>query len=53
VRRLSGPGAAVQVSERGGVEPVWAPDGRRLLYRTGRHLVVASRRPAARAVGCR
>jgi Tol biopolymer transport system component len=27
------------VSSGGGAEPVWAPDGRALYYRTGEHLV--------------
>jgi len=34
VRPLPGPGARVQISIRGGREPVWSPDGRRLFYRT-------------------
>ncbi len=34
VQPLSGPEARVQVSTRGGTEPVWARDGRRLFYRT-------------------
>lgn len=35
VRSLSGDGDVVQVSQNGGTEPVWGPDGRELLYRTG------------------
>jgi Tol biopolymer transport system component len=42
VRPFPGPGLAVQVSEANGTEPMWAPDGRRLFYRTGRALVAAS-----------
>ena len=42
VRPFPGPGAAVQLSEHGGVEPVWARDGRRLFYRTGRVMFAAS-----------
>ena len=37
-----GPGGRVQVSSDGGVEPVWSRDGRRLLYRTGRHVMGAT-----------
>jgi hypothetical protein len=33
VRPYPGPGAAVQVSDSGGVEPAWSPDGRRIYYR--------------------
>jgi hypothetical protein len=33
VRPLSGPGAAVKVSDGGGAEPAWSPDGRRIYYR--------------------
>jgi Tol biopolymer transport system component len=42
VRPFPGPGAPVQVSDGGGTEPMWAPDGRRLFYRQGRALVAAS-----------
>ncbi|GJG89175.1 hypothetical protein tb265_43560 [Gemmatimonadetes bacterium T265] len=42
VRPFPGPGAAVQVSDAGGVEPLWAPGGGRLFYRTGRQFVAAS-----------
>jgi serine/threonine-protein kinase len=31
-RRFSGSGAAVQVSDGGGTEPAWSPDGRRIYY---------------------
>jgi Tol biopolymer transport system component len=34
VQPLPGPGAKVQVSIRGGTEPVWSRDGRRLFYRS-------------------
>jgi Tol biopolymer transport system component len=34
VQPLPGPGARVQVSIRGGTEPVWSRDGRRIFYRT-------------------
>jgi eukaryotic-like serine/threonine-protein kinase len=42
VRPFPGPGGQVQVSVAGGGEPVWAPDGRRLFYRDGQHLIAAS-----------
>ena len=36
-----GPGARVQLSDGGGSEPVWAPGGKRLFYRSGPALVAA------------
>jgi Tol biopolymer transport system component len=36
-----GPGARVQISDAGGAEPVWARDGRRLFYRSGRAMIAA------------
>ena len=42
VRPFPGTGPAMQVSEGGGVEPLWAPGGHRLFYRTGRQFVAAS-----------
>ena len=36
IRPFPGPGAPVQVSDGGGTEPMWAPDGRGLFYRHGR-----------------
>ena len=42
VQPYPGPGAAVQVSEKGGNEPVWSPDGRHLFYRTGSALMDAA-----------
>ena len=42
VRALPGPGGRFQVSTDGGGEPLWAPDGRRLLYRTGTHMMAAT-----------
>jgi serine/threonine-protein kinase len=32
-RPYPGPGAAVQISDSGGTEPAWSPDGRRIYYR--------------------
>jgi serine/threonine-protein kinase len=42
VRPFPGPGVAVQVSEKGGTEPAWAPNGQRLFYRTGRDMLAAT-----------
>ena len=33
VRPFPGPGARVQISQGGGAEPVWSPDGARIYYR--------------------
>jgi dipeptidyl aminopeptidase/acylaminoacyl peptidase len=46
VRPLAGPdaaprGTAVQVSDGGGTEPAWSPDGARLFYRGDRRLIAA------------
>ncbi len=41
VQPISGSGARVQVSVRGGNEPVWAPDGRHLFYRNDGKFIVA------------
>lgn len=41
VQPFPGSGGAVQVSNRGGSEPVWSRDGRRLYYRDGRSLIEA------------
>jgi serine/threonine-protein kinase len=38
VQAYPGPGAKVQVSIDGGTEPLWARNGRELLYRSGRKL---------------
>lgn len=42
VRPYPGPGAPVQVSDGGGTEPAWAPDGRRLFYRGDRRMLAAT-----------
>lgn len=39
-RPFPGPGPAVQVSDGGGTEPAWSPDGRRIYYR-GKGALVA------------
>ncbi len=41
VRALANGGARVAVSTDGGGEPLWAPDGKRLFYRTGARLMAA------------
>jgi Tol biopolymer transport system component len=42
VRSFPEPGARFQVSDNGGFEPVWAPDGRTLYYRVQDGLVAVS-----------
>jgi Tol biopolymer transport system component len=42
VRPFPGPGGRFQVSNDGGLEPVWARDGRTLYYRQDRRLIAAS-----------
>jgi Tol biopolymer transport system component len=42
VQPFPGPGGRRQVSSGGGVEPVWAPDGRSLYYRGGPALLAAT-----------
>jgi len=44
VQPFPGParGSPIQISSSGGFEPVWAPDGRRLFYRSNGHFVEAS-----------
>ena len=39
VQAFPGPGGRWQVSVDGGVEPVWAPNGRELFYRNGEKLM--------------
>jgi Tol biopolymer transport system component len=41
VRAFPGPGPRYLVSAGGGSEPRWAPDGRRLFYRSGRAMIAA------------
>ena len=41
VRPLAGAGALVPISTSGGGEPLWAPDGTRLYYRSGLWLLAA------------
>ena len=41
VRSYPDPSSRIQVSVGGGFEPVWSPDGRRLLYRSGQALMSA------------
>ena len=42
VRALSGVGGRVPVSATGGGEPLWSRDGKRLFYRSGARLLVAT-----------
>ena len=42
VRPADGTGAARQVSDKGGAEPVWSRDGHRIFYRDGRALRAAT-----------
>jgi serine/threonine-protein kinase len=42
VRPFPGSGAKVQISTEGGVEPVWARNGRELFYRNGDKMMVAA-----------
>lgn len=42
VRAFPGPGPRIQISQGGGVEPVWSADGRRIYYRNGRQMRVAT-----------
>ena len=42
VQPFRGSGPRIQISSGGGSEPVWAPDGRRLFYRSNGHFVTAS-----------
>jgi eukaryotic-like serine/threonine-protein kinase len=41
VRPFPGPGGKVQISTDGGVQPVWARNGRELFYRNGDKMMVA------------
>ncbi len=41
VRPFLGHGGAYQISDAGGVEPVWSRDGRRIYYRRGTRMMVA------------
>jgi len=42
VQPFPGPGGKVQISTEGGVEPVWARNGRELFYRNGDKMMVAA-----------
>ena len=42
VRPFPGPGGRTQISASGGVEPVWAPDGRHLFYLSGNDFMSAT-----------
>jgi Tol biopolymer transport system component len=40
VRPFAGPGGKQQISTEGGLEPLWAPTGKELFYRSGRKMMV-------------
>ena len=42
VRPFPGPGGRVQVSSGGGTEPVWAPDGKHLYYKSKADMMAAT-----------
>jgi serine/threonine protein kinase/Tol biopolymer transport system component len=50
VQRFPGPGGRYQVSTGGGVEPVWAPRGNELFYRSGSALIAATIDTASESV---
>ena len=45
-RPYPGPGPAVQISERGGIEPAWSPDGRQIYYHIRSVLMAVTVTPA-------
>ncbi len=47
LRPFMGPGARVQVSDHGGAEPIWAPNGRAIYYRTLEGVVSVALMPGA------
>jgi len=55
VRAFPGPSGKVQISLGGGTEPVWAPNGRDIIYRKGRAIMAArvALAPAFAVVGRR
>ncbi len=40
VRRYPGPGGAEQISNEGGYDALWSPDGTEIFYRNGRRIMV-------------
>ena len=40
VRPFAGPGGKQQISTEGGLEPLWAPTGKELFYRSGRKMMM-------------
>ena len=47
VRPYPQPGPSVQVSVRGGTEPMWSRDGKELFFRSGSRIMSAAHRPLA------
>jgi hypothetical protein len=47
VRSSTGTGSTWQISNEGGVEPVWSPNGRELFYRENAKMVVVDVTPSA------
>jgi len=41
MRPFGGAGSPVPISQRGGSEPIWSPDGRAIFYREGRAVIEA------------
>ncbi|MEO6525768.1 MAG: protein kinase [Gemmatimonadaceae bacterium] len=53
VRPYPGPGSAVQISDGGGTEPAWSPDGTRIYYRANGAFMAAGLTKPALAVAWR
>ena len=51
VQAFPGPGGRWQVSVDGGVEPMWAPNGRELFYRNGEKLMAVPIESTATSIG--
>jgi eukaryotic-like serine/threonine-protein kinase len=45
VKAYPGPGAKVQISNQGGIDPVWRRDGRELFYRSGDRMMAVTVSP--------
>jgi serine/threonine-protein kinase len=53
IKAFPGPGAKVQVSNAGGIDPVWRRDGRELFYRNGDRMMAVTVTPGDAFVGGR